>query len=348
MVDTSPNHVEAAAPAPTVAPGPPPQPEPDAATGKVPGHDAHAPWHIPAKGWWQVLKRVWEESGRDNISLVSAGVAFYAFLSFVPLIGSVVLIYGIVADPATIAKTIATLFSVMPKDAVSIISQQLQSMVATAGTTKGWALLLAIATSIYGATRASGGLVMALNVAYEEKETRSFIRLNLVILAFTVGFVVAGILLILLSSAMVAAQALLDDYPPLIIWTGRIVAWLFTALLLSVLVAITYRYAPDRRMAKWKWISPGSLITTLGGLAATAGFSAYVVNFGNYNATYGALGAVVVFLLWLYLLAYLMCIGAEVNAELEKQTHVDTTVGGHRQPGDRGAAVADHVVPNAA
>lgn len=309
----------------------------------APGRDAHSPWRMPRAAWWQILKRVWVETGKDNISLVSAGVAFFAFLSFVPLIGSTVLVYGLVADPASIASVMGDLFELMPADAATIVVGQLEGMVATAGTTKGWALALALATSIYGAMRASSGVIMALNIAYEERETRSFVRLNLVTLVFTLGFVVAGLGLIVASSLLVAMEALLGGWPLAVIWTARIATWLLAGAAMSYLVAITYRYAPDRARAKWTWITPGSLLMTIGGLILTAGFSAYVANFGSYNATYGALGAVVVFLLWLYLLAYLLCVGAELNAELEKQTAIDTTVGRSRSAGKRGAAVADLV-----
>ncbi len=309
----------------------------------APGRDAHSPWSMPRAAWWQILKRVWVETGKDNVSLVSAGVAFFAFLSFVPLIAAAVLIYGLAADPASIAGYMGDLFSLMPADVASIVIQQLKDMVATASTTKGWALAIALATSIYGAMRASSGLIMALNIAYEERETRGFIELNLVTLAFTIGFVLAGLGLIVVSSMLVAMEALLAGQPIALIWIARGIVWLIAGAAMSFLVAITFRYAPDRSRAKWIWITPGSLLMTIGGLILTAGFSTYVANFGSYNATYGALGAVVVFLLWLYLLAYLLCIGAELNAELEKQTAVDTTIGRDRSAGKRGAAVADFV-----
>jgi membrane protein len=309
----------------------------------APGRDVHSPWRMPRAAWWQILKRVWFETGKDNVSLVSAGVAFFAFLSFVPLIAAAVLIYGLAADPASIAGYMGDLFSLMPADVASIVIEQLKDMVATASTTKGWALGLALATSIYGAMRASSGLIMALNIAYEERETRDFIELNLVTLAFTIGFVLAGLGLIVVSSMLVAMEALLAGQHIILIWIARGIVWLMAGAAMSFLVAVTFRYAPDRSRAKWIWITPGSLLMTIGGLILTAGFSTYVANFGSYNATYGALGAVVVFLLWLYLLAYLMCIGAELNAELEKQTAVDTTVGRDRSAGKRGAAVADFV-----
>jgi membrane protein len=309
----------------------------------APGRDAHSPWKMPRAAWWQILKRVWVETGKDNVSLIAAGVAFFAFLSFVPLIGSTVLVYGLAADPASIATVMGDLFSLLPSEVATIVVGQLKGMVETAATTKGWALALALATSIYGAMRASSGIIMALNVAYEERETRSFIRLNVVTLAFTVGFVLAGLGLIVTSSLLVAMEAMLSGWHFLIVWTARGLIWLSAGVAMSWLVALTYRYAPDRARAKWVWITPGSMLMTVGGLILTAGFSTYVANFGSYNATYGALGAVVVFLLWLYLLAYLLCLGAELNAELEKQTAVDTTIGAHRAAGKRGAAVADLV-----
>lgn len=321
--------------------------EPDAMVIAIddgaPGRTARSPWAMPRAAWWQVLKRVWFETGKDNVSLVSAGIAFFAFLSFVPLIGAAVLIYGLAADPAAIAGYVKDLFSLMPADVARIVAGQLQDMVATASTTKGWALVFALLTSIYGAMRASSGLIMALNIAYEERETRGFFRLNLVTLAFTLGFILSGVALIGVSAMLVAMEALLDGQSVAMVWLARACVWLAAGAAMSFVVAVTFRYAPDRSRAKWLWITPGSLLMTVGGLALTTGFSAYVSNFGSYNATYGALGAVVVFLLWLYLLAYLLCIGAELNAELEKQTAVDTTIGRDRSAGNRGAAVADLV-----
>lgn len=309
----------------------------------APGRDARSPWSMPRAAWWQVLKRVWWETGKDNVSLASAGIAFFTFLSFVPMIGAAVLIYGLAADPASIAGHMGDLLSLMPADVAGIVVRQLQDMAATASTTKGWALVFALATSTYGAMRASSGLIMALNIAYEERETRGFLRLNLITLAFTIGFILSVVALIVVSALLVAMEALLDGWPMVLVWTARAAVWLLAGAAISFIVAVTFRYAPDRSRARWLWITPGSLLMTIGGLVLTTGFSAYVANFGSYNATYGALGAVVVFLLWLYLLAYLLCVGAELNAELEKQTAVDTTVGRDRSAGKRGAMVADHV-----
>lgn len=308
-----------------------------------PGRDAHAPWQMPRAAWWQVAKRVWDEVNKDNIALVAAGVSFYTFLSIVPLLGSTVLIYGIVADPATIQQLVQDLFELLPTDVASIMSGQLVDMVRTAGTTKGWALLLAIATALYGAMRAASGVIMAMNVANEERETRGFVWLNVVTLLFTIALVGGGLSLLVLSALGVAMETLMAGYGPVAVIAARALIWVLIAVSLNLGVAIIYRYAPDRAPARWRWVSAGSLLTTFGGLILTIGFSLYVANFGSYNATYGALGAVVVFLLWLYLLAYLLCVGAELNAELEKQTAVDTTSGHHQRAGKRGAAVADMV-----
>lgn len=330
-----------------------PQPDPAGDTGAAilvkahndgaPGRDAHSPWQMPRAAWWQVLRRVWDEIGKDNIALVAAGVSFYTFLSIVPLLASIVLTWGIVADPATIQKLVGDLFELLPADVASILSQQLIDMVRTAGTTKGWALALAIGTAIYGAMRAASGVIMAMNVANEERETRSFVWLNLVTLFFTIALVAGGLSLLTLSALGVAMEALLASYGPVAIFFARAGVWIVAAIGLNLGVALIYRYAPDRAPAQWSWVSPGSLLTTIGGLILTLGFATYVANFGSYNVTYGALGAVVVFLLWLYFLAYLMCVGCELNAELEKQTAVDTTSGRSRRAGKRGAAVADNV-----
>lgn len=289
--------------------------------------NASSPAQIPAPGWWEVLKRTYAESGRDNVSVIAAGVAFYAFLAFVPLLASLVLVYGLVAEPSSVVKQMQAMTTMMPADAAKIIGDQLLAVTQTASSKKGIGLLIALLLSIYGAMRGATSIVTALNVVYNVAEDRSFIKSTLISAAMTVGAVFALLLAILGVSVMGWIEDLLPFSSPFVHVLLKILFWIVAAAAISLLVALVYRYAPNRPTAKWEWISPGSLIATLLWVAATVGFGFYVSNFGSYNATYGSLGAVVVFLTWLYLTAYILLMGGELNSELEKQTTERTVEG---------------------
>ncbi|MDP1027269.1 YihY/virulence factor BrkB family protein [Sphingomonas sp. KR1UV-12] len=313
----------------------------DTTAGRAAGADADSPWGIPAAGWKAVLLRAWNEAGEDNIGLIAAGVAFYAFLSIVPLLGAVVMLYGLVADTATVGANVAALTEVMPREVARLIGEQLLQVVTTSGGAKGFGLVIALALALYGAMSGAGAIVTALNIAYEEHEDRGFIRVKLVALAVTLGAVV----LVLAAMTTVAAVALLDDLlpgvPGFVRGAIRLTSYLVLAGLAAAGAASLYRFGPDRAHARWVWLTPGSVGATLIWLAMTTGFGLYVANFGNYDATYGSLGAIVVMLTWLSLSAYVFLLGAELNAELERQTGRDTTTGPPRPRGNRHAAVAD-------
>src|SRR5690242_2293652 len=148
-------------------------------TGPESGRNADSPSQIPARGWRQVILRTWKQASEDNVGLVAAGVAFYAFLALVPLLGATVLTYGLVADPHTVASNVKSLTSVIPQDAAKLVGEQLMSVVQTSGDKKGLGLLLAIGIAIFGARNAAGSVITALNIAYEEEETRGFLKVNL-------------------------------------------------------------------------------------------------------------------------------------------------------------------------
>jgi membrane protein len=271
-----------------------------------------------------VLKRTYGESSRDNVSIIAAGVAFYAFLAFVPLLGAIVLIYGLVAEPSSVVQHMQAMTSMMPADAAKIIGEQLMTVTQTASSKKGIGLLVALLLSIYGAMRGATSIVTALNVVYNVEETRGFIKTTLMSVALTLGAAVALVMALLGVSVLGFVEHLLPFSSPFVHTVLKILFWAVAAAAISLLVALIYRYAPNRPTAKWAWITPGSAVATLLWLAATIGFGFYVANFGSYNATYGSLGAVVVFLTWLYLSAYILLMGGELNSELEKQTAVQT------------------------
>jgi membrane protein len=319
------------------------EPPKDANTGPQSGRTADSPLQIPARGWKQVASRTWKQSSEDNVGLVAAGVAFYAFLAIVPLLGATVLTYGLVADPQTVASNVKSLTSIMPQDAAKLIGDQLMSVVHTSGGKKGLGLLLAIGIAIFGARNAAGSVITALNIAYEEEDRRGFLRVNLLALAITAGAVVMAVIALLAIAALGYLERLFPHAPSFVLAIGKVLSYVLLLLGAAAAAATLYRYGPDRKKAKWEWITPGTIFASVAWLLLTFGFGFYVAHFGNYNKTYGSLATVVILVTWLYLSAYVFLFGAELNSELEHQTEEDTTAGASKPLGQRGAWSADHV-----
>ena len=278
------------------------------------------PVEWPARSEWvQVLKRTWKEAGDDNVGLLGAGVAFYLFLAFVPLLASVVLTYGLIAEPETVASHIQTLARTLPREAAAIIADQLKAITEGKSSGHGFGLLLAIAIALYGASKGATAIVTALNIAYEVKETRGFIARTALALAITAGMVTMLLVAALSISAVSFIERLLPFSSPILHTILQLISIVVAAAIVSGGIALVYRYGPNRPNAPWTWITPGSALATLLWILASVGFSLYVANFGNYNATYGSLGGVIVFLTWLYLTGYIILLGGELNSELERQ-----------------------------
>jgi membrane protein len=309
----------------------------------VQGRLADSPSEIPRVGWIQVLKRAVSQTWMDNLSLVAAGVAFYGFLAFIPLLAAVVLIYGLVAKPETVIETLRTLFAVLPKDIASFIGDQLLGIIRTSQDKKGVALVIAVAVALYGASNGAWALITALNIAYEEREKRRWWQVYL--LTFGVTFAAIAVALIAIAAATLLAtlDALLPQVPDVLIALGRAGAYALLALFGAAAAATLYRWGPSREDARWKWITPGSAFAAVMWVILTGVFGFYAAWLGNFDATYGPLAAVAGFLTWLYLSAYVFLFGAELNAELEHQTAKDSTTGRPERIGKRGAWAADHV-----
>jgi membrane protein len=305
------------------------------------GDFATTPAGFDLAAWKAILGRVWAANGRHNLGLMSAGVAFYAFLSFVPLLGALVMTYGLIADPATMVDHMRSMIDLVPREAAQLIYEQLANLSAAAATKKGLGLLVALLVSIYGATRASGAIITALNTIYEEEDKRGFIRGTLTSLALIMAAVAIGIVGIFAATTIGYAQVYMDGLGDLGVLAFKIVTWLAAGILCCVTIGGIYRFAPDRADARWTWLSLGSVVATLLWLGATLGFGSYAASFGNYGATYGSLGAVVILLMWLYLSAYAILLGGLLNAETEFQTSQDTTTGPALPMGERGAVMAD-------
>jgi membrane protein len=308
-----------------------------------PGRRADSPWQMPFPAWKQVALRTGQQSSKDNIGLVAAGVAFYGFLALMPLLGATVLTYGIIADPKTVLNNMKSLTSVMPADAAKLVGGQLMGVVQSSGTKKGIGLLIALAIAVFGARNAAGSVITALNIAYEEEERRGFLRVNLLSLAITAAAVALSAVALIAISALGYLESLFPRAPEFVVVIGKVVSYAVLVFGAAAAAASLYRYGPDRKKAKWKWITPGSLFAALTWLLLTLGFGFYAAHFGNYGKTYGSLATVVVLNTWMYLSAYVFLFGAELNSELEHQTAKDTTTGAAKPLGRRGAWSADHI-----
>ena len=306
------------------------------------GRDAARPTQIPKAGWRDVALRVKDEIAADHVTVVAAGVAFFALLAVFPAIAALISIAALVLDPATIEAQLSTAASALPENAAAILQQQASSVASGAGGGVGLAAIAGILISIYSASKGTKTLMEGMNIAYDEDEDRGFVKLNLVALALTVLLVV-GVLVALGSTVVVSAllgELGLSATARAVVEYGR---WPVLALVVMAGLAVLYRYGPSREEPEWKWVSVGAVVTTALWVLGTIAFSIYARNFGSYNETYGALGGVIILLTWLWLSAWLVLLGAELNSEMEHQTKRDTTTGAHEPMGRRGAVKADTV-----
>jgi membrane protein len=288
---------------------------------------ASGPSQVSAVGWWDIAKRTGSEAGEDNLSLVASGIAFNAFLAFVPLLTAIVLSYGLIAAPEQVAEHMAALTDMMPSDAASLIGGQLENIVKTAGSTAGLGLLLSLAIALYGAMRGASGIITGLNIVFNVDESRSFLKQTAMALAITFGLILVFILASLGISVLGFVEQLLPALGGMMHSVLQVGFWLIAAFAVSLVIAVIYRYAPNRPETEWRWLTPGSALATIVWIVATLAFSFYVRNFGSYNATYGALGAVIIFLTWLYLSGYILLLGAELNQVLERKVGSEEALG---------------------
>jgi len=312
----------------------------DRTSGAAAGRDAERPSEIPPRGWFAVLKRVKAEVKDDNVPLLAAGVAFYAMLAIFPAIIAVVTVYGMVADPAQVESQVSEFAKSLPSGADQLLTEQLKSVTSAGRQSLSIGLAVSLLAVLWSASSGVQGLVKGLNLVYDEKESRGFFKLRGLSLLLTLGAIVVA----------VVALALITVFPGVIDNFGlgqagqlaaSIVRWVVLALLVLVALAVLYRFAPDRASPRWRWVSWGAVVALVLWLLGSIGFSWYVDNFGKYNKTYGALAAVIILLLWLFLSAFAVLLGAEFDAETERQTARDTTTGPERPLGERDAEVAD-------
>jgi membrane protein len=304
------------------------------------GRQAEAPQQIPPRGWMAIAKRTAKEVKADQVPLLAAGVAFYTLLALFPAIIAGVSIYGLVADPQTVRDQIDKLTQMLSPQTADLVGKQLIEVTSSAGGALGVATVVGILTALWSASSGMKALVTGVNLAYDETETRTFVKLRGLSILLTLG---AMLLLTVAGATIAGFPPIADNLPVALQWVVSILRFVVLAVLLILGLAALYRYAPNRDKPKWTWVSWGSVVATVLWILASIGFSIYVNSFGNYNKTYGALAGIIILMFWLYLTAVIVLVGAELNTEMELQTARDTTKGPEQPMGERGGHAADHV-----
>ena len=304
------------------------------------GRQAESPTEIPSGGWKQVALRVKDESKKDNVPLLSAGLAFYGLLAAVPGMVAIISLYGLVSDPKDISKQVNRVLGSAPPSARSLAKEQLMKLTSSSGGGLGIGVVLGILVGLWSASAGMKHLIEAVNSAYDEEESRGYVALRLRAIALTVGVVAFLAVAVAVITVLPGLFDHLGVVGSLLLGVARF-GGLFAAFIVGL--GVLYRYAPDRDKPQWQWVSWGSGVAAVIWVVASIGFSVYAANFGKFNKTYGSLGAVIVLLLWLEISAAVVLLGAELNAELERQTRRDSTEGTPRSMGERDAYAADTV-----
>ncbi len=299
---------------------------------------------ITRKGWRDILRRVPKRMEEHSLSLIAGGVSFFLILSIFPALAAVAALWGLLADPAALQDQLATLRGVLPDEALALLETALSRFVDQGNTRLGIAFLTGFAVTFWFANAGLKALFVALNVVYEEKEKRSFVRFNLASFRAALALFVVGLLLmgVTVASPIVLGRLGLGDA---VGWAVAVLRWPTLLVAATLSLMIVYRIGPSRQAARWRWLGWGSAFTALAWLVASGIFSFYIAHFADYNVTYGSLGAVIGFMLWIYVSVFVLLIGAELNAEIEHQLATDTTVGPGRPMGRRGAYRADTLAP---
>ncbi|PDT92088.1 ribonuclease BN [Bradyrhizobium sp. Y36] len=320
-----------------------PETSPTRATAQ-PGHGRRAmsPFEIPWTGWKDIFWRTYQRIDDDRLLATAGGVVFFGLLAIFPAVTALVSSYGLFADPATISDNLQKLAMLLPAGTFQIVEEQVGRVVSKGNTALGATFLFGLVLAIWSANAGVKAIFDALNVAYEEREKRSFIKLNLVSLTFTIGGIVA---LLLMVAAVVAFPLALDHLgmAPESKLIAGLARWPLLFFILLMALAALYRFAPSRDAPRWQWLSLGALTAAFLWIAGSALLSWYLSEFANYNATYGSLGAAIGLMTWMWMSAIVVMFGAELNSEIERQTLKDTTTGRPRPLGTREAVSADTV-----
>jgi membrane protein len=309
---------------------------------RPPASDADSPRRISAAGWRHVARRVLVHVGSDRLMVQSAAVAFFALLSIAPVLVTAISVYGAVNTPEQALQQLSRVTGMLPTELRPMVAEQLTTITTASGQVHTWSGLTGLVVALWTATTAMTYLVDGLTLAYHETETRGFLHRSGLALLFVLG---GAVVLGALVTAAGALSGPLDGAPGPVRAVAPVLGWLFLAGLMSTVLALLYRWGPDRAQARWRWVTGGSVVATLLWLATTIGFFTYVERLGSYQSTYGGLAGVAISMIWLWASVFLVIVGAAVNAEAERETTRDSTVGPEQPLGERGAVVADSAPP---
>ena len=309
------------------------------------GRMARQPSDIPARGWRDIIVRTYQQVIEDRIITIAAGITFFGLLALFPAVTALVSVYGLFADPATVRDHLLALSFMLPAGTFQIVEDQITRIVAQDSGALTFKLVLGLGIALWGANAGMKAVIDGLNVAYEETEKRSFIGLNALSLTLTLAALVVVLLAIFtvtIAPAVIAALRMSDTATTVF----AALRWLVMAAVLTVGLSVLYRFGPSRAQARWRWVTWGGAFAALLWIAVSLGLSAYLSNFADYTATYGSLGAAVALMMWIWLSACAVLIGAELNSEMEHQTAVDSTTGPALPMGFRNATMADTLGPS--
>lgn len=309
-------------------------------TAEDTGRHAERPSDVPVAGWKQIGARVISSLSTNHVSLLAAGVAFKGLLAIFPSIVALISIWGLVADPAEVTEQLENLTGALPSGAAELLNDQMTAVASGDNATLSTALIISVLLALWAASGGMAGLIEGINAAYDEVDRRKFPIKRGLALLLTFGAIIGLLVTIGLIAVLPAAlgELGLGQAGELAV---RIGTWPLLAALAMGGLALLYKFSPDRDQPQLRWTSWGAVVATVLWLLGSAGFTLYVENFGNFGETYGTFAGIIVLMLWLLLTAFVVLLGAEINAELERQTLRDSTVGDPEPIGRRGADAAD-------
>lgn len=270
------------------------------------------------RGWWRLLVNVYKEIGDDHVGLISAGVAFYGLLAIFPGIVALMAIAGLVMEPTGIVSQLEGLSRFLPQEAAKIVIDQAVAVTGSQEGGLGLAAVFGILIALYSASKGVTSLMEGLNVAFEVPERRGLFRFYLTAFGLTIGVIGGFVAIVAILAGLPALLAFLP-WSNVTEWVVSLVRWPVLLGVLALGLAILYRYGPSRGPVPWHWITPGAGVACGLWLLGSILFTLYVANFGSYNETFGALGGVIVLLTWLWLSAFIVLLGAEIDSEIERQ-----------------------------
>ncbi len=300
------------------------------------------PGTVLKNNWKEILMRTKDQIKEDNVSIVSAGVAFYFFLALFPAVAAAVSIYGLVVDAGQVTQQLHQAADVLPDQAYQMVSDILTQTAEKSTKALSWSLIISILISLWSANKATNAVFAGVNIAYHELDNRNFLKKLSLTLLFTLGSIIAGIIAV---AFVIAFPALIDKLGlSSLLQNGlAFLRWAILAGIVYFLFTMVYKFAPDRSTPKFIWVNPGAIFAALVWLTGSMLFTFYINNFGTYDKTYGSIAAVIILMLWFFLTGFIIILGAELNSEIEHQTNIDFTVGVKKPMGKRGAYYADHV-----